>query len=128
MHRTHNNYCVENTRVATSLLALAKCVSLVLDRDGNGSIDNGRELFGDSIPLFGGGNTADGVAALAAKDTNLDGKVDANDARFANLRIWCDANQDGISQASELMENVVSNCLLLSKNKTENSDENSHYF
>jgi hypothetical protein len=75
---------------------------LVLDRNGNGSIDSGRELFGDSTPLAGGGTAADGFAALAQEDTSLDGKVDAGDARWAGLRVWQDANQDGISQAGEL--------------------------
>jgi hypothetical protein len=75
---------------------------LVLDRNGNGTIDNGTELFGDSTPLSGGGNAADGFAALRDQDTNGDGLVDANDANFANLRLWRDLNQDGVSQANEL--------------------------
>ncbi|WP_459724440.1 calcium-binding protein, partial [Sideroxyarcus sp. TK5] len=67
------------------------------DRNGNGAIDNGTELFGDSTPLATGGNAADGFAALAAQDTNADGVVNSLDANFANLRIWQDLNQDGIS-------------------------------
>lgn len=75
---------------------------LVLDRNGNGTIDNGTELFGDSTPLAGGGTAEDGFAALAQEDTNGDGVVDADDARFADLRVWRDLNQDGVSQANEL--------------------------
>jgi hypothetical protein len=75
---------------------------LVLDRNGNDTIDSGQELFGDSTPLPSGGNAADGFDALAQEDTNHDGKVDAGDARFAQLRIWRDLNQDGISQTGEL--------------------------
>jgi hypothetical protein len=80
---------------------------LVLDRDGNGSIDSGRELFGDSTPLFDAegneiGKAEDGFAALAQEDTNADGVVDAQDARWAELRVWQDLNQDGVSQADEL--------------------------
>lgn len=75
---------------------------LVLDRNGNGTIDTGAELFGDATPLYAGGLAADGFAALAQEDTNGDGRVDALDARFAQLRLWQDANQDGISQAAEL--------------------------
>lgn len=75
---------------------------LVLDRNGNGAIDNGTELFGDSTPLAGGGKAVDGFAALAREDTNNDGKVDAADARFTNLRVWRDLNSDGVSQGSEL--------------------------
>ena len=75
---------------------------LVLDRNGNGVIDNGRELFGDATPLPGGGAAVDGFAALAQEDTNNDGVVDSQDARFAHLRVWRDLNGDGISQSGEL--------------------------
>ncbi|MBK6905587.1 MAG: calcium-binding protein [Rhodocyclaceae bacterium] len=75
---------------------------LVFDRNGNGRIDNGSELFGDATALYTGGLARDGFAALAQEDTNLDGKVDALDARFADLRLWRDLNQDGVSQANEL--------------------------
>lgn len=75
---------------------------LVLDRNGNGTIDSGRELFGDSTLLANGETAEDGFAALTAEDTNHDGRVDASDTRFANLRIWRDLNQDGISQSGEL--------------------------
>ena len=74
----------------------------VLDRNGNGSIDNGRELFGDSTPLPNEPAAEDGFAALAAEDTNGDGAVTAADARFSQLRVWRDLNQDGVSGANEL--------------------------
>ena len=76
---------------------------LVLDRNGNGIIDNGTELFGDSTPLAGGSKAMDGFAALAQEDTNGDGQVDASDSRFANLRVWRDLNSDGVSQSGELL-------------------------
>lgn len=72
---------------------------LVMDRNGNGTIDSGAELFGDATPLDAGGRAVNGFAALADLDGNLDGKVDVMDAKFANLRVWKDANQDGISQS-----------------------------
>ena len=75
---------------------------LVLDRNGNGQIDSGRELFGDSTPLAGGGTAADGFAALAQEDTNADGRVDSLDANWSALRVWRDLNQDGVSQGGEL--------------------------
>jgi len=82
---------------------------LVLDRNGNGTIDNGTELFGDSTPDNNGkttfnpsGKMADGFAALKQEDTNTDGKVDSQDARWSQLRVWRDLNQDGVSQATEL--------------------------
>jgi trimeric autotransporter adhesin len=75
---------------------------LVLDRDANGTIDTGAELFGDSTPLSGGGTAVDGFAALRQEDTNSDGVVNATDARWNDLRIWRDLNQDGNSQEGEL--------------------------
>ena len=94
---------------------------LVLDRNGNGTIDNGRELFGDSTPLLAGGNAADGFAALAQEDTNADGVVDANDARFAQLKVWRDLNSDGISQANELQTLTAAGIAAIHVAKTENA-------
>ncbi|MBS0311985.1 MAG: hypothetical protein JSR88_11680, partial [Proteobacteria bacterium] len=94
---------------------------LVLDRNGNVTIDNGTELFGDHTPLAGGGNAVDGFAALAQEDTNLDGKVDAADARFADLRIWRDLNSDGVSQAGELSTMADLGITSINVTKTENS-------
>ena len=94
---------------------------LVLDRNGNGVIDNGSELFGDHTPLSGGGYAADGFAALVQEDTNSDGKVDALDARFANLRVWRDTNQNGISEASELTTLANANIAAINVAKTANS-------
>ncbi len=84
---------------------------LVLDRNGNGAIDSGRELFGDETLLADGKKAAHGFAALAELDVGGaanatggagDGVFDAKDAQYTNVRIWRDLNQDGISQASEM--------------------------
>lgn len=75
---------------------------LALDRNGNGTIDDGRELFGSMTDL--GGRTAhDGFEALAALDANHDGRIDARDPAFGKLVLWSDANQDRVSQPGELM-------------------------
>jgi Ca2+-binding RTX toxin-like protein len=94
---------------------------LVLDRNGNGTIDNGTELFGDSTPLLVGGNAADGFAALQDQDTNADGQVNANDANFANLRLWQDLNQNGISEANELFTLNQKGIASINVTKTENN-------
>ena len=75
---------------------------LVLDRNGNGSIDSGRELFGDSTIKSNGQVATNGFNALADIDSNADGVVNSTDTQYANLRIWRDLNQDGISQTGEL--------------------------
>ncbi|ATD64502.1 hypothetical protein CGZ65_02765 [Neisseria weixii] len=75
---------------------------LVIDRNSDGLINNGGELFGDSTVLKDGSNAAHGYAALAESDTNSDGKADAQDAGFGKLKVWRDLNQDGVSQEGEL--------------------------
>ena len=79
---------------------------VVRDLDGNGVIDSGRELFGDGTVLTNGaraGQTAvTGFEALADLDSNGDGRFDAQDAHFAEVKLWQDKNQDGISQSDEL--------------------------
>jgi Ca2+-binding RTX toxin-like protein len=79
---------------------------LVLDRNANGTIDSGRELFGDNTLLENGPNAgqlaANGYEALADLDLNADGVINASDAVFSQLRIWQDFDQDGISDAGEL--------------------------
>jgi len=68
---------------------------LVRDTNGNGRIDNQREMFGDD-----GGTTA--YQKLAQLDTNHDNRVSAADAGFSGLRIWQDLNSNGKTDAGEL--------------------------
>jgi hypothetical protein len=76
---------------------------LVLDLNSDGTINNGTELFGNSTKLADGQTKAkDGFEALRQYDLNQDNLIDANDAVFANLKIWVDANKDGVSQSEEL--------------------------
>jgi hypothetical protein len=75
---------------------------LALDRNGNGAIDNGGELFGNVTRLHTGKAAANGYEALAEFDDNHDGVIDRSDAVYASLRLWSDVNHDGKSQPSEL--------------------------
>jgi hypothetical protein len=75
---------------------------LVLDRNGNGIVDSGRELFGVDTIKSDGQFATDGFDALRDLDSDKNGKIDASDAAFANLRIWRDLNQDGICQEDEI--------------------------
>lgn len=74
---------------------------LAIDRDGDGSISDGSELFGNTTRC-GAHVCPDGIAALAQHDTNKDGRIDAKDAVWTKLRLWRDANNDGKSSADEL--------------------------
>lgn len=72
------------------------------DLNGNGKIDSGVELFGDSTRLRNGQLAKNGFEALADLDENTDGRIDTNDNAFASLRVWKDANSNGVVDSGEL--------------------------
>ena len=76
---------------------------VVLDRNGNGQIDDGSELFGNATVKSDGTRAQHGFEALADIDANRDGKLDSSDPIYGSLRLWLDRNHNGISEASELL-------------------------
>ena len=75
---------------------------LAYDRNENGVIDNGGELFGDQVDIGGGRLSSSGFEALSILDDNADALIDANDECYAHLLVWIDANHNGISEKEEL--------------------------
>lgn len=67
---------------------------LVHDVNGNGIVDGVAELFGST--------NVDGFDELKTLDSNNDGKINASDAAFAQLRVWRDLNSDGQSTSDEM--------------------------
>lgn len=75
---------------------------LVLDRNGNGLIDSGRELFGGAMILKCGRPARHGSEALRDLDSNEDGVIDGDDMLFSKLRLWFDQDGSGTSEPWEL--------------------------
>ena len=81
---------------------------LVRDVDGSGYIDAGSELFGNNTKLSNGKFAANGFEALRDLDAianggNADGKIDSNDAAWASIKVWKDANGDGYHSDGEVI-------------------------
>jgi len=105
-------------------------VFLAVDRNGNGYIDDGSELFGNATPLIGGGRAANGFAGLAQYDANGDGVIDASDSVWSDLLLWNDRNHNGISEPTELQQIAESpvTSIDLEYHRTERRDQSGNRF
>ena len=82
------------TKVTTGWLS-GEDAFLATDDNGNGIIDDRSELFGGAV--------GEGFGELATFDSNGDAQVNALDDRFSELLVWQDANENGLTDAGELI-------------------------
>jgi len=75
---------------------------LWMDRNGNDTVDGGGELFGTATRLTNGQRASNGFDVLRELDSNGDSVLDARDADWPALRLWRDANHNGLSEAVEI--------------------------
>jgi hypothetical protein len=75
---------------------------LVRDRDGDGRITTGDELFGNHTRKGDGHLAGHGFDALGSLDGNGDGRIDRRDAVWSTLRLWLDADADAETDPGEL--------------------------
>jgi hypothetical protein len=97
---------------------------LVLDRNQDGSINDGSELFGTSTNMADGSKAVDGYQALAQLDTNQDGVISSADAQFAKLGVWVDGNADGQTGGGEVKSLAELNIAQLSLSAQVTTDTN----
>ena len=82
---------------------------IAIDKNNNGTIDNGSELFGNksisnNVYAYTNPNAKNGFESLKELDSNNDDIIDEKDKEFTNLLLWQDKNYNGISETDELIK------------------------
>jgi hypothetical protein len=108
---------------------------LVFDRNGNGRIDSGEELFGSRTPAYADASqprTENGFDALLLLEgpsygpSTPDRLIDARDAVYSRLRLWFDRNHNGVSEPEELVPLAEAGVLAISSEYKENARRDRH--
>jgi hypothetical protein len=102
---------------------------LVFDRNENGVVDSGRELFGSRTPAYADGSdlvAENGFDALLLAEGPTYGRsapdrvIDARDSVYGKLRLWFDRNHNGESEPGELVPLADAGVLSISSEYKEN--------
>lgn len=94
LSQTRFEFDLDNNGTAEQIASLRSGSGyLALDRNGDGAINNGSELFGPS--------SGRGFAELAAYDEDGNNFIDEGDSIYQQLRIWM-RNEDGSTQLAAL--------------------------
>ncbi|MDU4982535.1 MAG: hypothetical protein E6258_08080, partial [Campylobacter ureolyticus] len=102
---------------------------LALDKNSNGLIDNGNELFGNHTISntrfkYTNNKATNGYEALKAYDLNGDNIIDSKDEIYDKLLLWKDSNQNAITDKGELIKLKDSGIVSIDLNyKNTNTDE-----
>ncbi len=104
---------------------------LFLDRNGNGVVDDGSELFGNATLLISGEQAKHGYEALAEFDLveiggNQDGIISDADSIFSYLGVWIDSNANGIHESFESQSLAEADVLTIGINYRESRRTDSH--
>ena len=99
---------------------------LVRDINSNGQIDDGTELFGNNSVLSSGEKAANGFEALKDLDSNNDGIFNSSDTTWNQVKVWKDANSNGVVDEGELLTLEQANVsgINLDYNSSSTTDEN----
>jgi len=103
---------------------------LAIDRNANGQIDNGTELFGNVTRMRNGEIAANGFEVLRDLDLNHDGQIDSADEGYSRMVLWTDLDHDGWTDAGELrtLRDAGVSVVFTDYHETHRTDENGNSY